>query len=99
MRKAIKFSPSSLDVQDFGQNGLRHGLLIFLLFSVFSLIAGNLISLAVLRPSDMKIHLVSPIGVQKSRPDIDLRRHGRGRISPVRGRYRGPDPGRTGPLD
>ena len=70
MRKAIKFSPSSLDVQDFGQNGLRHGLLIFLLFSVFSLIAGNLISLAVLRPSDMKIHLVSPIGVQKSRPDI-----------------------------
>ena len=74
MRNNIKISSSSLGLQDFGHNrlphNLRYSLLIILLFSVFSLIAGNLISLAVLRPSDMKIHLASPIGVQKSRPDI-----------------------------
>ncbi|GAA6210927.1 penicillin-binding protein 2 [Hyphomicrobiales bacterium 4NK60-0047b] len=54
----------------FNQTRLRHSLLIFVLFSLFSLIAGNLVSLAVLRPSEIKMHLASPIGVQKSRPDI-----------------------------
>lgn len=70
MRNNFNVEPVTYGVQTFGQNRLRHGLLIFMLFSVFSLIAGNLISLAVLRPSDMKMHLASPIGVQKSRPDI-----------------------------
>ena len=54
----------------FNRPQLRHSLLILVLFSVFSLIAGNLISLAVLRPNEIKMHLASPIGVQKSRPDI-----------------------------
>lgn len=54
----------------FNEVHLRHSLLIFLLFSLFSLIAGNLVSLAVFRPTDIKMHLASPIGVQKSRPDI-----------------------------
>lgn len=70
MRNNFNVEPVTYGAQTFGQNRLRHGLLIFMLFSVFSLIAGNLISLAVLRPSDMKMHLASPIGVQKSRPDI-----------------------------
>jgi len=52
------------------QTHLRHSLLIFVLFSLFSLIAGNLVSLAVFRPNEIKMHLASPIGVQKSRPDI-----------------------------
>lgn len=49
---------------------LRQALLIVSLFSLFSLIGGNLISLGFFKPSENKIHLASPVGVINSRPDI-----------------------------
>lgn len=53
-----------------GEFKLRHSLLVLGLFSLFSLIAGNLISLGFLHEEDIRLHVASPIGVQKSRPDI-----------------------------
>lgn len=49
---------------------LRHSLMLVVMFGMFSLIGGNLISLGFLRPSDQQMNRISPIGVQKARPDI-----------------------------
>lgn len=48
----------------------RQILLLAGLFSLFSLIGGNLISLAVLKPDLLSINRAQPIGVKKIRPDI-----------------------------
>lgn len=53
-----------------GQFQLRQALVVCSLFVVFSLIGGNLVSLAVLKPGGVQIHRASPVGVHKSRPDI-----------------------------
>ncbi len=49
---------------------VRQGLLLGGLFSIFCLIGGNLISLAVLKPAQIGLHRAAPLGVQKARPDI-----------------------------
>lgn len=55
----------------FGKQFLvRQGLLLACLFSGFSLIGGNLISLAVLKPAGVNLHRAAPLGVLHKRPDI-----------------------------
>ena len=53
-----------------GQFLLRQGMVLACLFGAFSLIGGNLISLAVFKPSKAALHRAAPLGVQKARPDI-----------------------------
>lgn len=48
----------------------RQGLLLVSLFSVFCLIGGHLISMAVLKPNEIKLHHAAPIGAYKARADI-----------------------------
>lgn len=48
----------------------RQALVLSSLFMLFSLIGGNLVSLAVLKPTTTQLHRAAPLGVQKSRPDI-----------------------------
>lgn len=54
----------------FSQFQARQALVLSSLFLLFSLIGGNLVSLAVLKPTAMQLHRAAPLGVQKSRPDI-----------------------------
>lgn len=65
-----KLRGSTSEARPGGQFMLRQGLVLCSLFAVFSLVGGNLISLAVLKPSAVQIHRASPLGVQKERPDI-----------------------------
>lgn len=53
-----------------GQFQLRQAMVLCGLFAIFSLVGGNLVSLAVLKEKTVKIHRASPLGVQKFRPDI-----------------------------
>ncbi len=53
---------------------MRHFLIVGVLFALFSLIGGNLISLGFLNKSKIEINRAQPIGVQMKRPDIMDRR-------------------------
>ncbi len=48
----------------------RQGLVLFCLFAGCCLIAGNLISLAVLKPAEISLNRASPLGFKAQRPDI-----------------------------
>lgn len=53
-----------------GQFQLRQTMVLSCLFVIFSLVGGNLVSLAVFKESGLQIHHASPLGVHKFRPDI-----------------------------
>lgn len=64
------YEPIETTPREGRQFTLRHSLMLVVIFGMFSLIGGNLISLGFLRPADQQLNRISPIGVQKARPDI-----------------------------